>query len=152
MPPQIVSLPPRAGSMKFPEEDVDAVLSLLGQCSAGQAVRLTDEPDESDNTARRRAELMKEQIEARGDGVIAAGWKLRGHVLTEGDPKVEEKTSAKSGKTYKVTTFPRNFAAISLVAESAPDEPSPEEQAEQAADSDAPADGGETAPRRRRQS
>lgn len=134
MPPSIVALPPRSGSMRFPDEDVTAILELFKQCSPGQAVRLTDEPDESDNTARRRAELLKEQVTAlqeaakkSGHGpVIPEGLKIRGHVLTEGEPTVTEHESKKTpGKKYKVTAYPKNWAAVSLVPEGEPDEAPP---------------------------
>lgn len=152
MPPSIVTLPPRSGSMQFPDEDVSAVIDLLRQCEPGQAVRLTDDPDETDNTARRRSELLKEQAEkmlaaraktlaeppAEGAdppaaepnpadvaGVVKAGFKIRGHVLTEGDATVTEHTSKKSGKTYKVTSYPKNWAAVSLVPENEPDPETP---------------------------
>lgn len=123
MPPTIVALPPRSGSMKFSDEDVTAVIELLQQCDPGQAVRLTDEPDESDNTARRRSELMKEQVETtrKDEGPLKDGYKIRGHVLTDGDPTTKEHTSKKTGKTYKVTSYPKNWAAVSLVPESDPD-------------------------------
>lgn len=132
MPPTVVALPPRSGSMKFSDEDVTAVIELLAGLQPGQAVRLTDDADESDNTARRRAELMKEQIEAlRGDeNPIKAGHKIRGHVLTAGEGVVKEHTSTKSGKTYKVTQYPENWAAVSLVPESTPDEPPAEPPAD----------------------
>lgn len=127
MPPTIVALPPRAGSMRFTDEDVNAVIELLRQCETGQAVRLTDEADESDNTARRRAELLKEQItEKLGGEQIKDGYKLRGHVLTAGEGTVKEHTSSKTGKTYKVTTYPENWAAVSLVPESEPEPETPE--------------------------
>lgn len=136
--------------MRFSDEDVDAVITLLRQIGPGQAVRLTDEPDESDNTARRRSELMKEQAEAmlkvraaaiaggeaEGDpnsdnpgdvaGVVKVGFKIRGHVLTAGEATVTEHTSKKSGKTYKVTSYPENWAAVSLVSEDEPDPETPE--------------------------
>lgn len=123
MPPSIVPLPARSGSMKFSDEDVTAVRELLQQCESGQAVRLTEDPDKSDNTARRRAEIMKEQL---GSEPIKAGMKVRGHVLTAGEPTVTEHKSEKSGKTYKVTQYPENWAAVSLVPESTPDEPTPD--------------------------
>lgn len=127
VPPSIVALPPRSGSMAFSDEDVTAVIELLRQCEPGQAVRLTDEADESDNTARRRAELLKEQMGAKlGDEKIKEGFKVRGHVLTAGEPTTKTNTSKKSGKEYKVTTYPENWAAVSLVPEGTPDEPAPE--------------------------
>lgn len=126
MPPTIVALPPRAGSMRFTDEDVTAVIDLLRQCETGQAVRLTDSPDDSDNTARRRAELLKEQIGERNSEPIKAGYKIRGHVLTAGEPTVKEHTSKKTGKTYKVTEYPENWGAVSLVPETDPDEPAPD--------------------------
>lgn len=128
MPPTIVPLPARSGSMQFTDEDVTAVIDLLRQCEVGQAVRLTDDADESDNTARRRAELLKEQIAKKiGDTPIKSGYKIRGHVLTAGDPSTVEKESKKTpGKKYKVTTYPQNWGALSLVPENTPDEPTPD--------------------------
>jgi hypothetical protein len=119
MPPSIVALPPRAGSMKFPEEDVTAVIELLSQCEAGQAVKLTDAADAKENTSRRRAEIMKEQIESRPGDPIRPGYKLRGHVLTAGEPEVKKI----SGKNYKI--FPENWAAVSLVPDTDADEVQP---------------------------
>lgn len=123
MPPAIVPLPPRAGSMRFTDEDVAAVIELLKACEPGQAVRLTDAADDSDNTARRRAELMKEQIEkAIGDEPIRAGHKIRGHVLTAGEGKVKTHKSKKTNKEYKITQYPENWGAVSLVPENTPEE------------------------------
>jgi len=127
MPPSIVALPPRSGSMQFSDEDVAAVIELLKQCDPGQAVRLTDEPDASDNTARRRAEVLKEQMGKVSADPIKAGYKVRGHVLTAGEPTVTEHTSKKHpDKTYKVTSYPENWAAVSLVPDNAEDESTPD--------------------------
>src|SRR6266498_2634265 len=83
MSPSLVPLPTRAGTLRFSEEDVMAVIELLTQCAPGQAVRLTEEPDPKDSTARRRVEIMKDQVQSR-DGAIPDGFKLRGHVLMDG--------------------------------------------------------------------
>lgn len=126
MPPSVVSLPPRQGSMKFSEDDVSAVITLLSECERGQAVQLTDTADPKENTARRRAQIMKDQIESRDDGAhIPAGFKLRGHVLTAGDPTVQKI----AGKNYKL--YPENWPAVSLVPDddyTAPDEPSGDDE------------------------
>lgn len=117
MSPSIVELPERAGSLKFPADEVTATIELLEQCTPGQAVRLTDAADPKENTARRRAEIMKEQIgEVRADA-IKPGYKLRGHVLTAGDPEVRKV----SGKNYKF--FPENWGALSLVPDNDADTP-----------------------------
>jgi hypothetical protein len=113
--------------MKFDEETVTAVIDLLKQCDPGQAVKLTDDPDEKENTSRRRSEVMKEQIEARPGGTtLKPGYKLRGHVLTAGEPEVRKI----SGKNYKF--FPQNWAAISLVIDT--DKPAAAPAAPPAAD------------------
>lgn len=105
--------------MKFSEEDVTAVIGFLADLKPGQAVQLTDDADDSENTARRRAEIMKGQIEERHNPQTAplrAGFKLRGHVITAGEPT--EKRAA--GKNYKV--YPENWGAVSLVPDNAPAE------------------------------
>lgn len=117
MSPSIVELPERAGSLKFPADEVTATIELLEQCTPGQAVKLTDVADPKENTARRRAEIMKEQIgEVRADA-IKPGYKLRGHVLTAGEPEVRKV----SGKNYKF--FPENWGALSLVPDNDADTP-----------------------------
>jgi hypothetical protein len=117
MSPSIVELPARAGSLRFSDEDVIATMDLLTQAKSGQAVQLTDAPDEKDNTARRRAEVMKEQIEEKiGDTPIKPGYKLRGHVVTAGEPKIEGK--------YK--RFPQNWGALSLVRDDSAPESEPD--------------------------
>ena len=115
MPPTIVPLPTRSGSLRFPEKEVTTTIELLGQCESGQTVRLTEQPDSTVNTARRRVEVMKDQVQSR-DGAVPDGFKLRGHVLTDGTP-VERKTG---GKMYR--DYPQNWSALSLVpAGSTPD-------------------------------
>lgn len=114
--PSIVPLPAHAGSAKFSPDDVAATVALLADVKSGQAIRLTDEPDVKENTARRRAEVMKEQIIASG-ATLPAGTKLRGHVLTEGDA-IE---ATVNGKKYK--RYPRNFAALSVVPDASTDTP-----------------------------
>lgn len=134
MPPSIVALPPRSGSMQFSDEDVTAVIGLLEQAKPGEAVRLTDDPDASDNTARRRAEVLKEQIGKAHPEPIKPGYKIRGHVLTAGEGVVTEHTSKKNpDKPYKVTSYPENWGAVSLVPESTEDEPAPPTPPEPAA-------------------
>lgn len=134
MPPSIVALPPRAGSMKFSDEDVAAVIGLLAEAKQGQAVRLTDDADEKENTSRRRAEIMKEQIESRGDASgIPAGFKLRGHVLTAGEPT----TKKISGKNYKF--YPENWAAVSLVPDNEPEPEAPATPPDETPDETPPA-------------
>lgn len=114
VPPSIVSLPARQGSMKFSTEDVTATIELLSQADVGQAVRLTDAPDDKEATSRRRAEIMKDQIETSGS--VWEGYKLRGHVMTAGEPTIKKV----SGKNYKF--YPENWAAISLVVDDTPPE------------------------------
>lgn len=153
MPPSIVALPPRSGSMQFTDEDVAAVIDLLKQCEPGQAVRLTDDADASDNTARRRAEILKEQMSKVHADPIKEGYKVRGHVLTAGEGVVTEHTSKKNpDKTYKVTAYPENWAAVSLVPDNAEDEPAAEPEPGQAQTGGEPPAETPAASRRRRNS
>lgn len=141
VPPSIVALPPRAGSMKFSEDDVSAVIGLLADCTPGQAVRLTEKPDDKENTSRRRAEIMKEQIETRDSGAgIPDGYKLRGHVLTAGEPTVKKI----SGKNYKF--YPENWAAVSLVVDTEPDDTPDVESPENPGDTPPEENPGDTPP------
>lgn len=138
MSPSIVELPARAGSLKFATDDVVATIELLTQCTPGQAVKLTDEPDAKENTSRRRAEIMKEQVEEMLEGdPIKPGYKIRGHVLTAGEPDIKKT----GGKNYKF--FPENWGAVSLVPDNDPETPAPDPAPDGAAD---PEGGENTAP------
>lgn len=64
MPPTAITLPPRAGAFRYSDEDVRAVLSIFTTLPAGQAVALQDAPEDSENKARRKCQIIREQIEA----------------------------------------------------------------------------------------
>lgn len=63
VPPSAIQLPTRAGAFKYSDEDVKAVLNLLADPEA-TAVALQDAPEPSENKARRKCQIIREQIEA----------------------------------------------------------------------------------------
>jgi hypothetical protein len=64
MPPSVMPLPPRAGAFRYSDEDVQAILNLFGTLPRGHVVALQDAPEDSENKARRKCQIVREQIEA----------------------------------------------------------------------------------------
>lgn len=160
MPPSAVVLPPRANAFRYSDEDVQSVLTLFGTIPAGQAVALQDDPEDTENKARRKCQIIREQIEAlppvdvtdpdtgepTGETapVIHSDYYVRGHVLPVG-----EATGKKTEGNRTITLYGKYMPAVSLSkrAEQAPDEPDAAAPDEPPA-SDAPDAPDTTAPKR----
>lgn len=98
MPPRTIALPPRANAFQYTEEDVRTVIALFGENPAGTAIALQDEPEDSENKARRRCQIMREQIAK----IVPTpdGYTVRGHVVPIGDPTGEKKEGERTVILY----------------------------------------------------
>jgi hypothetical protein len=157
MPPSVITLPPRSGAFRYSDEDVQAILNLFGTLPRGHVVALQDSPEDSENKARRKCQIVREQIEALppsrhtlnaeddlteyGDAVqtdedgtpyvmvptIDPAYYVRGHVIPQGKPDAEGK-------------YPNYMPAVSLAKRSeqpAQDAAEPDAAAQDAAEPDA---------------